>query len=145
MILLKSKQKAKLFFSFHNLPLKTTEISHFFEGKIEKVGVLFWFQQYPLNSGQCCALPAQSDDFLLIDSGELRRTFLNNIIISTACQYLIFHRSVKVRRSSERRFQRRYYTIPLFTTINEDIVVRPRSSKASLFWIEDRVAPLLIL
>ena len=39
--LLKSKLNAKLFFRFHKLPLKITEISHFFEEKIEKVGVLF--------------------------------------------------------------------------------------------------------
>ena len=45
-VLLKSKQNAKLFFRFHKLPLKTTEISHFFEEKVEKVGVSLWPQQY---------------------------------------------------------------------------------------------------
>ena len=40
-MLLKSKQDATLFFRFHKLPLKTTEKNHFFEEKIEKVGVLF--------------------------------------------------------------------------------------------------------
>ena len=38
-ILLRSQLNAKLFFRFHKLPLKITEISHFFEEKIEKVGV----------------------------------------------------------------------------------------------------------
>ena len=38
-VLLKSKQNAKLFFCFHKLSLKRTEISHFYEEAIEKVGV----------------------------------------------------------------------------------------------------------
>ena len=33
------KTKRQIIFRFQKLPLKTTEISHFFEGKIEKVGV----------------------------------------------------------------------------------------------------------
>ena len=38
-LLLRSQLNAKLFFRFHKLPLKITEISPFFEEKIEKVGV----------------------------------------------------------------------------------------------------------
>ena len=35
----RSQLNAKLFFRFQKLPAKTTEINHFFEEKIEKVGV----------------------------------------------------------------------------------------------------------
>ena len=38
-VLLRSQLNAKLFFRFHKLPLKITEISNFFEEKIEKVSV----------------------------------------------------------------------------------------------------------
>ena len=39
LILMRSKQNAELFYRFYDLPLKTTETSHFFDEKIEKVGV----------------------------------------------------------------------------------------------------------